>query len=198
MHASFLQRCCPRLRRDRMGFFMRYFRKIIGERLYLSPVNVDDAETYLRWMNETVAQSFGQYSLVVSSKDDLNWLFKPPADMQRYAMVLLDGDIMIGSISIHNIDHLNRNAFLGIFIGEEAHRCKGYGAEAIRLILGYGFNTLNLHNIMLSVNADNVEGVACYKKVGFREVGRRIEWVFKDGKYVDVIYMGILDREFGE
>jgi RimJ/RimL family protein N-acetyltransferase len=119
---------------------MRYFRKIVGERLYLSPINADDADTYIKWLNEIVARSFGQHHLVVSSKDDLKWLFEPPSDVQRYAMVLINDDVMIGSISIHNIDHLNRNAFLGIFIGEEKHRNKGYGAEAIRLILDYGFN----------------------------------------------------------
>ena len=177
---------------------MKYYKKIIGKRIYLSPINGDDVEIYIRWMNETVAQSFGQFPLVVSSKNDLKWLFEPPIDMQRYAIVLLDGDVMIGSISIHNIDHLNRNAFLGIFIGEEEHRSKGYGAEAIRLILAYGFNTLNLHNIMLSVNEDNMEGITCYKKVGFKEVGRRREWVFKNGKYIDRIYMDILAREFEE
>jgi RimJ/RimL family protein N-acetyltransferase len=175
---------------------MKYYKKILGKRLYLSPISADDADIYMKWMNETVARSFGQYHLVVSTKNDLNWLYEPPANMQRYAMVLLDGDVMIGSISIHNIDHLNRHAFLGIFIGEEEYRSKGYGAEAIRLILDYGFNTLNLHNIMLSVNANNVEGIACYTKVGFREVGRWREWVYKDGKYIDVIYMGMLSREF--
>ncbi len=178
---------------------MRYFRKIVGERLYLSPVsaNDDDAENYIRWMNDhAVAAHFGQYHRVVSSKSDMKWLYEPGSDMQRYAMVLLDGDVVIGSISIHNIDHLNRNAFLGIFIGEEAQRGKGYGAEAIRLILAYGFNTLNLHNIMLTVHADNCAAIACYKKVGFQEVGRLPEWVFKDGQYTDKVYMGILAREF--
>lgn len=175
---------------------MKYYKKIIGKRIYLSPINADDADIYIKWMNETVARSFGQYPLVVSSKSDLNWLFEPPSHMQRYAIVLLDDDIMIGSISIHNIDHLNRNEFLGIFIGEEDYRSKGYGDESIRLILDYGFNTLNLHNIMLSVSTDNVGGIACYEKVGFREVGRWREWVFKDGKYIDRIYMDILAREF--
>ena len=175
---------------------MKYYKKIVGERMYLSPVSADDADIYIRWMNETVARNFGQYSLVVSSKNDLKWLYEPPSDMQRYAMVLLDGDVMIGSISIHNIDHLNRNAFIGIFIGEEEHRNKGYGAEAIQLILAYGFKTLNLHNVMLSVHEDNIEGIACYKKIGFREVGRRREWLFKNGKYIDIIYMDMLECEF--
>lgn len=175
---------------------MGYFRKIRGGRLYLSPLNIEDTDIYIKWMNETVAHDFGQFHCLVASQDDLKWLFKPPAGTQRYAMVLQDGDLMIGSISIHNIDHLNRNAFLGIFIGEEAHRGKGYGAEAIRLILDYGFKTLNLHNIMLSVNADNAEAIACYKKVGFLEAGRRRQWVFKDGNYIDRIYMDMLADEF--
>jgi len=49
---------------------------------------------------------------------------------------------------------------------------------------------------MLSVYADNDAGIACYKKVGFQESGRRREWVFKDGRYIDKIYMDILAREF--
>ncbi len=178
---------------------MRYFRKIIGSRLYLSPIsaNDDDAENYIRWMNNAdVAIYFGQYNRIVSSKNDLKWLYEPPSDMQRYAMVLTEGDVLIGSISIHNIDHLNRNAFIGIFIGEKEHRGRGYGAEAIRLILEYGFKTLNLHNIMLTVHADNEAAIACYKKVGFREDGRMREWIFKDGQYVDKIHMGILAQEF--
>ena len=178
---------------------MPYFRKIVGERLYLSPVSIndDDANKYLKWMNDkTVAVDFGQYHRVVSSKSDIKWIYETPSDMQRYAMVLLEGDVLIGSISIHNIDHLNKNAFIGIFIGEEAHRCKGYGAEAIRLLLEYGIKTLNLHNIMLTVHADNYAAIACYKKVGFREVGRLPEWVFKDGQYVDKLYMSLFAREF--
>ena len=175
---------------------MKYYKKIVGKRIFLSPVSVEDTDIYIKWMNESVARSFGQYPFTVASKSDLVWLFEPPKNIQRYAMVLLDSDVMIGCISIQNIDHRNRNAFVGIFIGEEEYRSKGYGTEAMRLILDYGFNTLNLHNIMLSVQADNSEGIACYKKVGFKEAGRRREWVYKDGKYIDVLYMDILAREF--
>jgi RimJ/RimL family protein N-acetyltransferase len=178
---------------------MRCFRKIVGERLYLSPFDAGDTEVYTKWaewMNDrTVAEHYGggHHNLVspASAKKTLEEL-----KGCRLAIILLDGDVFIGHISLHDIDHLNRNAFLGIFIGEEQHRSRGYGAEAIRLILDYGFKTLNLNNIMLSVHADNYTAIACYKKAGFRESGRRREWVFKDGKYVDKIYMDILAREF--
>ena len=85
---------------------------------------------------------------------------------------------------------------LGLFIGEAEQRGKGYGTEAIRLILDYGFNILNLHNVMLLVHADNTNGLMCYKKVGFKEVGRRREARIKGGCYIDLIYMDILSTEF--
>ena len=177
---------------------MRYFCKIIGERLYLSPFDADDAEIHTQWaqwMNDrAVADYYGGYHNLVSpasAKKTLEGLTG-----HRFAMVLLDGDICIGHISLHDIDHLNRHAFIGIFIGEEENRGKGYGAEAIRMVLEYGFKTMNLHSILLSVVADNAAAIACYKKVGFRESGRRREYKFMDGKYIDVIYMDILEGEF--
>jgi len=177
---------------------MPYFRKLVGERLYLSPFNIDDETIYTKWaewMNDrTVADFFGGHHNLVSVASAKKTIEELKG--YRFAMVLLDSDLLIGHISIHDVDHLNRNAFIGIYIGEAQHRSKGYGAEAIRLVLDYGFKTLNLHNIMLSVLADNDAGIACYKKVGFRECGRRCEWVFKDGKYIDKIYMEILEHEF--
>jgi RimJ/RimL family protein N-acetyltransferase len=146
--------------------------------------------------DETVGLYFGQKANVVASKDDLKWLYEPPNDIQRYGMVLCDKDILIGAISLQNINHLNRNAFIGIFIGEAEYRGKGYGAEAVRLLLNYGFNTLNLNNIMLSVHADNEAAIGCYKKVGFRTAGKRSEWIFKNGRYIDNIYMEMLARDF--
>jgi len=177
---------------------MPYYRKLVGDHLYLSPFDVSDTEIHskwAKWMNDgAVSDTFGGNSTMVtltSAKKTIEELYG-----HRFVIVLHDGDVLIGQISLHDIDHLNRHAFFGIMIGEEEHRNKGYGTEAIRLLLDYGFNTLNLHNIMLSVNADNHAGIACYKKLGFKESGRWREWVFKNGKYVDNIYMDMLAREF--
>ncbi|GHU81206.1 N-acetyltransferase [Clostridia bacterium] len=179
---------------------MRYFRKIVGDRLYLSPFDRDDPEIvakWAEWMNDrAVADYFDGYHTLVSLADAKKKL----AELMdyRFAMVLIESDALIGHISLHNIDHLNRNAFIGIFIGDAENRGKGYGAEAVRLVLDYGFKALNLHSVMLSVHADNHAAISCYKKVGFKESGRRREWIFKDGKYIDKIYMDILARELGE
>ena len=63
--------------------------------------------------------------------------------------IVKNDDTLIGNISLFSIKHTNRSAILGLFIGDKENRGKGYGIEAIRLILGYGFNSLNLHNIMI-------------------------------------------------
>lgn len=105
---------------------MKYYRKLVGEHIYLSPINSDEVDSYLKWMNdEEVAVNFGQYPCMVSSKSDLEWIYEPSKDMQRYAIVHSDNDLLLGSISLHNIDHLNRNAYIGIFIGDMEHRSKG-------------------------------------------------------------------------
>ena len=75
-------------------------------------------------------------------------------------------------------------------------REKGYGTEAINLILDYGFNYLNLNNIKLDVVEFNERAIACYKKCGFKECGRRRKCEFIDGNYYDRISMDILKEEF--
>lgn len=176
---------------------MRYFRKLTGERIYLSPLNTDDAEIYTKWLNDqSVSGNLGNFGQAITLCGEQKVLERMASEGQNYAIVLMKGDVLLGNISLMDIDSVNRTATVGLFIGEADRRGKGYGAEALRLILSFGFKTLNLHNIMLQAHADNIQGIACYKKVGFREFGRRREAKYKDGRYVDIVNMEILDHEF--
>ena len=178
---------------------MRYFEKISGERLFLSPQNADDTETYTKWLNDpAVAEPLGGYSMMfdlAKVRKQLDGAAEGD-NAQWYSIVLREGERLIGNVSLKDIDAVHRSATLGVFIGEAADRGQGYGAEATHLMLHYGFNTLNLHNIQLQVVASNEQAIACYKKAGFREFGRRREAEFHGGKYVDVVYMDILNSEF--
>jgi RimJ/RimL family protein N-acetyltransferase len=178
---------------------MSYYKKLVGQRVYLSPFDTDNEEIITKWtawMNDkTVAENYGgtPHHLVTRAhaKTTIGNLTG-----YRFSIVLLEDDAFIGHISLHNVDSINRNAFLGIVIGDAENRGKGYGEEAIRLAVNYGFKTLNFHSIALSVHSDMPAAIACYQKVGFKEVGRMREWVFKNGRYVDKILMEILDSEF--
>lgn len=85
---------------------------------------------------------------------------------------------------------------MGLFIGEEENRGKGYGQEVLRLLLDFAFETLNLHNVMLRVFAFNERAIHTYQKVGFREFGRRRESYYAKGRFWDEIHMDILKEEY--
>ena len=179
---------------------MPFYKKIIGDRLYLSPFDPGDAvaiKSWAEWMNDQViADQFGGHHQLIS----LSSATRAVSELKgyRFAIVLLSDDTLLGHISLHDIDLLNRNAFLGIVIGDTLQRNKGYGKEAIELVLEFGFFTLNLHSVMLSVLANNPQAIACYKKAGFREAGIRREWAFRNGAYVDKVYMQVLCHEFAK
>lgn len=181
---------------------MKYFKKIVGDRIYLSPRNSsnEDIEKFVKWLNDfQVTDYTGRSSQILTLDGEKQYLEQPEKnDSVHFLMVTLDNDEMIGTISLEKIDYINSHGTLGIFIGEKEYRDNGYGTEAINLILDYGFNYLNLNSIQLKVFAFNDRAIACYKKCGFKEVGRKREEKFINGKYYDTINMDILRKEFKE
>ena len=102
----------------------------------------------------------------------------------------------IGTIFIKNIDNANHSGEYGIFIGEESARGKGYAKIATEQILKFGFDTLGLHRIYLTVMSDNIPAIKTYENSGFvREGVMRDEYLRIDG-YVDVVMMSILKQEW--
>ena len=177
---------------------MKYFKKLVGERIYLSPMSIEDAETYVKWLSDfRTTDGVGHSKQLVNTDSEKEWIEDVLKEGKyNFAIVSLEDDKLLGSCGIDNVNSSDRHATLGIFIGEEENRSKGYGAEALKLLLDYGFNYLNMHNIMLQVKSFNERALACYKKVGFKEIGRRRESYFLNGKYYDDISMDILESEF--
>lgn len=138
----------------------------------------------------------GRSSKILTREAEKEYLEKNTNVEAVFAIVELETDKLLGSVGIENIDHINRSGTLGIFIGDKDYRSKGYGTEAIRLVLEYGFKYLNLKNINLDVLACNERAIKCYEKCGFKEYGRRRKCKFVNGVYYDVINMDILDEEF--
>lgn len=103
----------------------------------------------------------------------------------------------IGSCGFHPVDWRSRAAECGIAIGDKTQWGKGYGTEAMRTLVGFGFDTLNLHRIMLSVFDDNARAIRCYEKVGFKTEGRLRESNCHNGRYRDALIMAVLRAEWG-
>lgn len=176
---------------------MKYFKKLIGDKIYLSPRNPEAAEKFAEWLNDFETTDYiDKSSKLITLEDEIKYFANPKDNEYVFFIVRLEDDELIGTVGLHNVNHINRCATLGIFIGEKTGRNKGYGTEAIRLILEYGFKYLNLNNIKLDVLGFNERAIACYKKCGFKEYGRRRKSEFLCGKYYDRIEMDILAEEF--
>lgn len=178
---------------------MKYFKKLVGDRIYLSPRNNEDVEKFTEWMNDfQVTDYTGRSGSLMSLEGEKRYLEEKYNPQASFSIVTLDEDKLIGTVGLEKINTINRSAVLGIFIGEKDYLSKGYGTEAIRLILDFGFNYMNLHNIKLELISFNERTLKCYKKCGFIETGRTRENVFVNGKYYDTISMDILSNEFNE
>lgn len=102
----------------------------------------------------------------------------------------------IGMVVLVNQDAVGRTSEMGITVGNKLYWGKGYGREAVSLIIDYGFRYQNHRKIWLRVQAHNERAIKAYTAVGFVEEGRLREHVYYNGEYEDLIHMGILRSEW--
>ena len=180
---------------------MKHIKKLIGERIYLSPKSVseEDVEKFAEWMNDfEVTDYIGRTALITTLSGEKDWLENAAKDghSRLFDIVDLKNDKLIGTVGLENLNWIARNAVLGIFIGDKDYRNNGYGTEAIQLILEYGFRYLNLNSIRLDLLSINERAHKCYLKCGFKDAGKSREEIFLNGKYYDKLHMDILESEF--
>ena len=133
-----------------------------------------------------------------SVKSSQNWIEKQYENEANYAFSIrtLDGDQVIGMIGLGDIRWTHRDCFVGIGLGERQFWGKGYGTDAMRIILRYAFTELNLQRVSLDVFEYNQRGVRSYEKAGFVLEGRKRSFILREGRRWDVLYMGILREDW--
>lgn len=180
---------------------MQYFKKLIGDRIYLSPkgVSEEEIEKFTEWMNDfEVTDYIGRTDQITTLIGEKEWLENSAknTDNRDFDIVELNSNKLIGTIGLGQFNWVNRSSVLGIFIGDEDFRGNGYGTEAINLLLEYGFKYLNLHSIKLDLLTINERAHKCYLKCGFKDTGCSRDAIFLNGKYYDELHMDILESEF--
>lgn len=124
------------------------------------------------------------------------WYENSIAQGAKFMIRTVEDNRLIGFVDLDGFDWSARNAWVGIGIGDADYRGKGYGTEAMLILLRYAFSALNLHRVNLGVFAFNERAIKSYEKCGFKYEGTEREVIYKDDKRYGVINMGILRDEW--
>lgn len=167
-----------------------------GEKVALGPLIRELCPLYQKWNNDFVVNRSTASARPVTLEQQISGFERYTADDSYVFFTIYERstDRPIGMVYLSDID--GRNAQFGIVIGERECQDKGYGTEATRLMLDYAFTYLGLHNVMLKVFEYNSAGIRAYQKAGFKEIGRRRQARWMNGRYWDDVYMDCLAGEF--
>jgi len=170
---------------------------ITGERTRLRAIERSDIPAFVRWFNDPEVRSYLTTYSPLSQAEEERWFKKQLDDEDRHNLAIETSEgVHIGVLGFHEIDWKNRCAGCGIVIGERSFWDQGYGTDALRTLLRFAFDEMNLHRVFLYVYDFNERGIRCYEKVGFQHEGRLRQSRFTAGRYVDDLVMSILREEW--
>lgn len=171
-----------------------------SKRLILRKMAEGDIDIYNQWRNDIEVMYYTSTDLdVYNIEETKNFVTEVILGSQLskcYLVIERKNNKPIGVVSLINIDYKNQNAECIIDIGDKEAWGKGYGTEAMKLLLDYAFLEMNLHRIFLRVFSFNERAIKLYERLGFQQEGIFIESVFRDGKWHDIIQMSILQNEY--
>jgi RimJ/RimL family protein N-acetyltransferase len=171
-----------------------------GERVRLRGVRDDDLPTLAKWEMDpgrmaTLSNWVVPLSEAAARERIASWSANDKDNVGFAIETLADPPVLVGNIHLWGARPKDRCGTLGIALGRE-YIGRGYGTDATRVIVDYGFREMGLHRIQLSVAPFNPAGIRAYQKAGFVEEGRYRESVMHDGRWYDEVLMSVLDHEW--
>jgi RimJ/RimL family protein N-acetyltransferase len=176
---------------------------VVGEKVALGPLRRDLAAQYARWMNQPdVRRGLDQIGIHTPESQE-KWIqenlelgAKHEPGAAEFTIYDRSDSTPVGTAGLFRIVHANGCASFGIALGER--RGQGLGTEATRLVLDFGFNVLNLRNVLLETLEWNVAGITAYERAGFRRIGVRRGAAMSRGRPTDIVFMDAVPEDFGE
>lgn len=176
-----------------------------GELVRLGAIDADElGKAFSKWDrdSEFVRYLNSGVGRLASVEQEKKWTEKDldeQSNNQHFFSVRgLADDRLLGIVDLYVHNWSARDTFVGIGIGERDFWGRGYGTDAMKVILRYAFTELNLHRVTLGVFGYNPRAVRSYEKVGFRHEGRERNLLNKEGERWDMLFMGILREEWME
>lgn len=168
-----------------------------GEKVRLRPMQPGDLPSFWNWLQDAeVRRWLAAMDEAPTMEDEEEWYDRRRSDPEAvlWAIETLDGRLL-GSLELR-LTPASHRAELGIAIQDKSQWNKGYGTDAVKLALEYGFDDLELNRVELTTDAENVRGRRCYEKCGFVEEGVLRQHRFVEGRFGDTVVMSILREEW--
>ncbi len=173
--------------------------QIEGQLIDLRRHRPGNLPTVLRWYADPELARLTRYSLRPMPHDEVERFFQTrllSTESVAYGIHVRETGRLVGLTTFSSLDPDNGSVLLHITIGETDTWGKGYGTEAVRLMLWLAFERIGLHRVGLSVFAFNERAIRSYEKAGFRIEGRLREAISRDGRFWDEIQMGVLREDW--
>lgn len=171
-----------------------------GKLVTLRAYDVKDAAQAMAFVNDPEVKRLMHPGIPypIPFEEEKNWVLGQSAfkDAYSFAIETLEEGRYIGGCGINHIDWKNSVAIVGIFIGDKALWGKGYGTDAMAVLIRFIFEQMNINKIRLHVYAFNERAIKSYQKNGFVIEGILREEIFRDGRHYDEVVMGILKEDF--
>ncbi|HOK54438.1 MAG TPA: GNAT family protein [Armatimonadota bacterium] len=171
---------------------------LVGGNVYLRPVEKDDLPHMQRWVNDPEVRGLIGSTLPMDQQGIDEWFEKSRSDDSRVWFVICtkEDNQVIGECGLLRMFPAWRTTDLSIIMGEKNAQGKGYGTEAINLLLDYAFGYLNFHRVAIGVVGFNDSAIRFYEKIGFKKEGIQRDGYYYNHEYHDFVMMSILDDEF--
>ncbi|MDO4799544.1 MAG: GNAT family protein [Bacillota bacterium] len=173
-----------------------------GKLVRLREMRREDADPIRKLINDEDVLYFirNEVPFPFTEKDEEQFIegISATKDQYNFGIESLRTGQLIGACGFNQVSWKNRWAECGIFIGEKELWGHGYGSDAIRLLLRFAFEEMNLHRVMVGVFSFNERALMSYEKCGFVREAVLREHIFKRGRYHDLIMMGMLKQEYLE
>jgi RimJ/RimL family protein N-acetyltransferase len=166
--------------------------EIDGKLVNLRPLALENVRQNHIWLNDPEIRKYLENNELIIVKRKIKL---PTYENEDNFAIYLKNGIYIGTISLVNIDTKNSSATVGLFIWKD-YWGKGYGTDAIKTLLKYTFCEMNLNRVSASTLDYNERALAIIKKSGFKIEGRQREFIFRNGRYVDIILFGLLKKDY--
>lgn len=171
-----------------------------GKNIFLCPLyKEDNLKDYACWLNDqetTLFMGSGRFPASLEGLKNYIDKYNNSSEGMLLGIFLKRSKKHIGNITLHQIDWRNRNAEIGIFIGDKQSRGKGYATQAISLMAEHAFSKLNLRKLCTGMIEGNEASKKAFEKVGFKVEGALREHFHLNGKYLDCYRLGLLRSEF--